>query len=192
MALPPDDVTQLLLAWGRGDPSALERLLPLVEAELRRLARHYMRGERTGHTLQATALVNEAYLRLVEQHRVQWQNRAHFVGVAARLMRRVLVDHARTHQYAKRGGGARRVTLDDAAGLVLNRPVDLVALDEALGRLAAVDGRKARVVELRFFGGLSVEEAAEVLGVSAVTVKREWAMARAWLRCELGGGPDDA
>jgi RNA polymerase sigma factor (TIGR02999 family) len=183
----PGAVTELLRAWGDGDDGALERLTPLVEAELRRLARGYMRRERDGHTLQTTALVNEAFLRLTDARSVRWQDRAHFLGISARLMRRVLVDHARSRGYRKRGGGAQRVTLDE--GLVASpRPsVDVVALDRALEALAAVDTRKARMIELRFFGGLSVEETAEVLQVSPDTVKRDWRLAKLWLLRELDG-----
>jgi RNA polymerase sigma factor (TIGR02999 family) len=180
-------VTELLRAWSDGDDGALERLTPLVAAELRRLARGHMRRERRGHTLQTTALMNEAFLRLTDARRVRWQDRAHFLGIAARLMRRVLVDHARSRGYVKRGGGARRVTLDE--GLVSSRePVlDVVALDRALEALSAVDARKARLIDLRFFGGLSVEETAEVLQVSPDTVKRDWRIAKLWLLRELAG-----
>jgi RNA polymerase sigma factor (TIGR02999 family) len=171
----PGAVTALLRAWRDGDDGALEQLTPLVEAELRRLARGYMRRERRGHTLQTTALVNEAFLRLTDARRVRWQDRAHFLGISARLMRRVLVDHARSRAYRKRGGGAQRVTLDE--GLVTSPE-------------PAVDVRKSRVIELRFFGGLSVEETAEVLHVSADTVKRDWRLAKLWLLRELeGAGP---
>ncbi len=179
------DVTGLLLAWREGDQTALDRLTPLVHAELRRLARHYLRLERPDHTLQPTALVNEAYLRLVDAHRVPWQDRHHFFGVAARLMRQILVDFARSHGYQKRGGHAQRVELEPSMALVEDRREDLVALDEALSALAAVDARKAQVVELRFFGGLSVEDTAAVLGVSTETVKRDWRLAKAWLRRTL-------
>jgi RNA polymerase sigma factor (TIGR02999 family) len=174
-------LTQLLMAWSEGDQSALETLTPLVHEELRRLAHHYMKGERPGHTLQTTALVNEAYLKLVDQKQVAFKNRAQFFALAATLMRHILVDHARSRQYLKRGGGAQRVSLDKALIVCGDRDEDLVALDEALVRLAAVDMRKSKVVELRFFGGLSVEETAEALDVSAVTVMREWRMAKAWL-----------
>jgi RNA polymerase sigma-70 factor (ECF subfamily) len=181
------DVTGLLRAWGKGDEGALERLIPLVHQELRRVARHCMAGERKGHTLQATALINEAYLRLVDAQQVDWQDRTHFVAVAARLMRRILVDFARARRYQKRGGGAVQVTLDEAM-LVLERGRDLVALDEALEALAKFDERKSRVIELRFFGGLSVEETATVLGVSADTVMRDWRLAKAWLMREMKSG----
>jgi len=186
----PGAVTELLLAWSEGDEGALERLVPLVEAELRRLARGYMARERRGHTLQITALVNEAFLRLADARRLRWQDRAHFLGISARLMRRVLVDHARSRGFQKRGGGAQQVTLSDALPESVEPAVDLVdlvALDRALDALAAVDVRKSRVIELRFFGGLSVEEAAEVLHVSSDTVKRDWRLAKLWLLRELDG-----
>lgn len=174
-------VTALLQAWSAGDRTALDRLVPLVHAELRRLARRYMRRERTGHTLQTTALIHEAYIRLVDVQGVNWQNRAHFFGISARVMRRVLVDVARERGYRKRGGGDRRVPLDDAM-LVTEAPdQDLLALDGALNALADVDARKSRAIELRFFGGLSIEEAALVLEVSPETVKRDCRLAKAWL-----------
>lgn len=192
MTLPsPNEVTQLLVEWRNGNPAALDRLMPLVYEELRRLARHYMRREQPGHTLQTSALVNEAYLRLVEQRRIDWQNRAHFFGIAAQLMRRILVDHARRHQYAKRGGGARQVALDEAAVVSGQRAAELLALDEALTALAVFDPRKGRIVEMRFFGGLTAEEAAEVLGVTTRTVEREWRKAKAWLHREIGRGQGD-
>jgi len=174
-------VTKLLIAWSEGDQSALEALIPLVHKELRRLAHLYMKGERPGHTLQTTALVNEAYLKLIDQKRVEFKNRTQFFALAATLMRHILVDHARSRQYVKRGGGALRVSLEKALLVSGDRDEDLVALDEALVRLATVDIRKSKVVELRFFGGLSVEETAEALDISAVTVMREWRMAKAWL-----------
>ena len=178
-------VTQLLSDWSKGNQAALEQLMPLVYRELRRLAHRYLNKERTGHTLQTTDLVHEAYVRLVDQRRVQWQNRAHFFGVAAQLMRRILVDRARHRKRAKRGGDAVMVSLDKAV-LVKNRStVDLLALDEALTKLAELDERKARIVELRFFGGLEVEETAAFLKISAVTVMREWKMAKAWLHRAL-------
>ena len=177
----PHEVTQLLAAWGDGDQAALDQLVPLVHDELRRIARGYMRRERAGHTLQTTALVNEAYLRLVDQRSVRWQNRAHFFAIAAQLMRRILVDYARQHVSRKRGGGAIQVTLAEAESLPTAREPDLIALDEALLSLAEIDPRKSRVVELRFFGGLSIEETAEVLKVSPTTVEREWTTAKAWL-----------
>jgi RNA polymerase sigma-70 factor (ECF subfamily) len=181
----PREVTRLLVEWGNGDEAALARLMPLVYDELRRLARHYMRRERPGHTIQPTALVNEAYLRLVEQTNIRWQNRAHFFGIAAGVMRRVLCDHARARLADKRGGGAVRVSLVEAEARPDEQTTDMLALDEALGELAEVDPRKARVVELRYFGGLSVEETAEVLKVSPDTVGREWRRARAFLLREM-------
>ena len=188
MATPtPGAVTELLRAWSDGDDGALERLVPLVEAELRRLARGYMLRERREHTLQTTALVNEAFLRLTDARRVRWQDRAHFLGISARLMRRVLVDHARARGYHKRGGGAQRVTLDEALVASPDPGLDVLALDRALEALAEVDDRKSKVVELRFFGGLSVEETAEVLHVSPDTVKRDWRLAKLWLLRELEG-----
>jgi len=188
---PPGAITQLLRAWGDGDDGALEQLTPLVEAELRRLARAYMARERRGHTLQATALVNEAFLRLTDARQVRWQDRLHFLGVSARLMRRVLVDHARSRGYLKRGGGAQRVTLNDELVASPALALDVVALDRALEALAAVDPRKSRMIELRFFGGLSVEETAEVLHVSPDTVKRDWRLAKLWLLRELEGERGD-
>ena len=185
-----DDVTGLLLAWSQGDRAALDRLVPLVESELQLLAHRYLRRERAGHTLQTNALVNEAYLRLVGQREPHWQSRTHFFGIAAQMMRRILIDHARKVAYAKRGGGARKVSLDEACVLAVERAADLVALDDALTALARVDERKCRVVELRYFGGLSANEAAEVLGVHPDTVAREWQRAKIFLRRELeaGGG----
>jgi RNA polymerase sigma factor (TIGR02999 family) len=181
----PREVTDLLVAWARGDASALERLTPLVERELQAIARRYLRRERPGHTLQTTALVNEAYLKLVDQREPRWQSRAHFFGIAARLMRRILIDHARKVSYRKRGGGAIHVPLDEAAVVGSARAGELVALDDALSALAAVDERKSRIVELRYFGGLSVEETAEVLGLHPDSVTREWRRARAFLRREI-------
>ncbi|MEX2152062.1 MAG: sigma-70 family RNA polymerase sigma factor [Gemmatimonadaceae bacterium] len=179
------DVTQLLLAW-RGDPSVGERLLPAIYAELHQQAARAMRREASEHTLQATALVHEAYLRLVDQNRVEWRNRAHFFGVAAQLMRRILVDHARGKLAEKRGGGAQRLTLSDAEAAVgSDGSIDVLALHDALEELAKLDPQQARVVELRFFSGLNIEETAEALDISPATVKREWAVARAWLRREL-------
>lgn len=194
MAAPGEyDITRLLLAWSEGDDDALGKLAPLVEAELKRLARHYLRGERPGHTLQPTALINEAYLRLLDWRKASWQNRAQFMGIAANMMRRILVDHARRYRFLKRGGEMVKVSLDARQLGSSGRDPDLVALDEALTRLAEVDRRKSQVVELRFFGGLSVEEAAEFLKISPRTVKREWSLAQAWLHCELtGGGEHDA
>jgi RNA polymerase sigma-70 factor (ECF subfamily) len=180
-------VTELLQAWSDGDEDALERLVPLVEAELRQLARAYMRRERREHTLQTTALINEAFLRLTDARRVRWQDRSHFLGISARLMRRVLVDHARLRGYQKRGGGALRVTLHEGLVMSADPALDVVALDHALDALAQADVRKSRVVELRFFGGLSVEETADVLDVSTDTVKRDWRLAKLWLLRELEG-----
>ena len=185
------EVTDLLLAWSQGDDSALEKLLPLVYDELHRLARHYMGGERAGHTLQTTALVNEAYLRLIDSSRVRWQNRAHFFAVSAQLMRRVLVDYARSRNYRKRGGGAIQVSLDQALEVSAERGRELIALDEALTALAASDERASRVVELRYFGGLSLEETAEVLQVSVETVRRDWNWAKVWLVREISGESRD-
>jgi RNA polymerase sigma factor (TIGR02999 family) len=179
------DVTELLMAWGDGDQDALSRLTPLVYDELHRLAEGYMRREHAGHTLQTTALVNEAYIKLVDSSRVRWQNRAHFFAVAAQLMRRILVDFARNRRYQKRGGDWRQVTLGEGLGVATNVDSDLVALDEALQELAKLDPRKARVVELRFFGGLSLEETAEALQISTDTVGRDWRAAKAWLKREL-------
>ncbi|HEV8130475.1 MAG TPA: sigma-70 family RNA polymerase sigma factor [Acidobacteriota bacterium] len=174
-------ITELLVAWGNGDRGALDQLTPLVYDELHRLAHQYMRRERPGHTLQTSALLNEAFVRLVDQRDVQWRNRAHFFGIAAQMMRRILVDYARGRHYAKRGGGGQRVSLDEAMLASEARAAEVVALDEALTALSDVDQRKSQIVELRFFGGLSIEEAAEVLGVSPGTVKRDWTLAKAWL-----------
>jgi RNA polymerase sigma factor (TIGR02999 family) len=182
----PGHVTTLLRQWKGGDDSALDRLLPLVYAELRRIAARHLRRERAGHSLQPTGLVHEAYLRLVASPGPEWQDRAHFFGVSARLMRQILVDHARARGAAKRGGAARRVTLTEGVEPAVVRDLDLLALDEALRRLEAMDPVQGRVVELRYFAGLSIEETAEVLGKSPATVNREWRMARAWLRRELG------
>jgi RNA polymerase sigma-70 factor, ECF subfamily len=185
----PGDVTEMLLALNRGEPGALDRLLPAVQKELHRMASGYLRQERPDHTLQATALVNEAYLKLVDQTRVTWRNRAHFIGVAARLMRRILVDHARQRAAAKRGGPNLRLTLAEDIEAPGEKSLDLIALDLALEKLAALEPRQARVVELRFFGGLTREEAAEMLGVSLVTIKRDWIAAKAFLFRELKGAP---
>ena len=185
MGSPPGEVTNLLIQLRHGNRDAESRLMPLVYTELRRLAGRYMRGERPGHTLQATALVHEAYLRLVGQKDVDWQNRAHFFGVAANLMRRILVDHARTKLAKKRGGDDQRVSLDEAMLVQSKAHPQLLALDEALDRLAKRDPRQARVVDLRYFGGLNDEETAEVLGISVRTVKRDWNVARAWLYQQL-------
>jgi RNA polymerase sigma factor (TIGR02999 family) len=182
------EITRLLLAWGQGEQSALEKLVPLVHAELRHIARYYMMGERHGHTLQTTALVNEAYMRLVDSQKVNWQSRAHFFAISAQLMRRVLVDHARARNYKKRGAGEYNVTLDESKIGPQERGQDLVALDDALEELVKVDPRKSKVVELRFFGGLSVEETSEVLKVSQDTVLRDWRLAKAWLRREMASG----
>jgi RNA polymerase sigma factor (TIGR02999 family) len=179
------EVTQLLLAWNGGDECALERLIPLVHAELHKLAHRCLRREAPGHELQTTALVNEAYLRLIDAQQVQWQNRAHFFAISAKLMRRILVDFARQRDYQKRGGALQHVSLDEALHVGAQRDEDLVALDDALKALAEVDPRKEQVIELRFFGGLSVEETATVLQVSADTVMRDWRLARVWLLREL-------
>lgn len=191
--LPRDQATRLLIDWSRGDTEAADRLMPLVYDELRQLARSYLRRERPDHTLQATGLVHEAYLRLVDQTKTGWKNRAHFLGVAAQVMRRILVDHARRHRAEKRGGGWERLPLDDeevaSEGV---RSVNLIALDDALEDLAKFDARQSRVVELRFFGGLTNEEVGEVLEISPRTVKREWRMARAWLHREVFAGEDDS
>lgn len=184
---PPPDVSQLLRAWSDGDRGALDELTPIVYDELRRLARRHLRGERPGHSLQTTALVNEAYMRLVDYRRMQWQNRAHFFAVSAQLMRRILVEHARRHNL-KRGGGVPHVSLEDAAAVGSERAADMVALDDAMNTLARLDSRKVQIIEMRFFGGLSVEETAEVLKVSPVTVMRDWTSAKAWLYREMTGG----
>ena len=188
----PDDaeVSGLLRAWSKGDRAALDRLTPIVYDELRRLAGRYMRGERPGHSLQTTALVNEAYVRLTDYKSMQWQNRAHFFAVSSQLMRRILVDHARRHNL-KRGGRVQHVSLEETAMVGGDRAADLVALDDAMDALARLDLRKVQVVEMRFFGGLSVEETAEVLKVSPVTVMREWSTAKAWLYRELTGEATD-
>lgn len=181
----PQDVTVLLSQLARGERSAADKLIPLVYDELRRLASHYMRGERNEHTLQATALVHEAYLKLVEQRSTDWQSRAHFFGIAAQLMRRILIDHARGHLRGKRGGGQRPVPLDEALVFSPEESEEFVRLDEALDRLAKFDPRQAKIVELRYFGGLTVEETADLLGISPKTVKRDWSVAKAWLHGEL-------
>ncbi|MFN2530174.1 MAG: sigma-70 family RNA polymerase sigma factor [Pyrinomonadaceae bacterium] len=183
---PPESVTQLLVDWSRGDQTALDKLMPLVYSELRRLATNYLRHERVGHTLQPTALVNEAYLKLVDQKHGKWQNRAQFFGISAQLMRRILVDHARQHQAAKRGGlDQKRLSITSAEALVKQQQTDLLALNEALDELTRLDPQQSKIVELRYFGGLSIEEAAKVLGVGHATVERDWKMARAWLRRRL-------
>lgn len=179
------DVTRLLLDWGHGDQSALDSLLPLIYNELRRVADSYLRRDRPGHTLQATALVNEAFLRLIDQNQVNWQNRTHFFGAAANLMRQILIQHARANHAAKRGGERQKLYLDEAGDVAQSSDLDLVALDDALHDLEAVAPRQCRIVELRYFGGLSIEETGEVLSISPATVKREWTMAKAWLRREI-------
>src|SRR6267143_6203437 len=185
----PENVTELLVAWGNGDAAARDQLMPLVYRELHRLAHHYMNRERPGHTLQTSALVNEAFVRLIDQKEVHWQNRAHFFGIAAQLMRRILVDYARSRHYAKRGGDARQVSFDEAVIVSPERATEVVALDDALKRLAVIDERKSQIVEFRFFGGLSIEETAEVLKVSPGTIMRDWTLAKAWLRKEMMGTP---
>ena len=185
MASASGPVTQLLLAWTSGNRAALEELIPVVYPELRRIAARYLRHERVGHTLQPTALVHEAYLKLIDQERAEWQNRAQFFGVAAQLMRRILVDHARERAADKRGGGVRPVTLVDAMAAAPDRGIDILALDEALERLTALYPEQGHLVELRYFGGLTIEETGEVLGLSPATVKRQWAVARAWLLANL-------
>jgi RNA polymerase sigma-70 factor, ECF subfamily len=193
MTSSPPNITQLLANWSNGDQAALDELLPLVNDELRQLAKRYMRREHPGHTLQPTALVNEAYLRLIDQQNVHWQNRAHFFGIAAQLMRRILIDYARRYQYAKRGGGALRVSLDESVAVTEANTAELLAVNEALERLTALDARKGRIVELRFFGGLSLDETATVLNISSPTVQREWRAAKAWLhRILTEGNNDDA
>lgn len=185
------DITQILCEWSEGNQEALDKLMPLVHSELRLQASRYMRGEKQDHLLQTTALVNEAYLRLIDTSRVRWQNRAHFFAVAAQMMRRILVDFARSRNYQKRGGGMFRVSLGDAESLASEKSSDFVALDEALESLASIDQRKAKVVEMRFFGGLSVDETAEVLKVSPDTVMRDWRLAKVWLLRELSGDDRD-
>ena len=191
MASSTHEVTQLLIAWTDGDEAALAKLTALVHEELRRLAKRYMRRESAGHTLQTTALVNEVYLRLIDASNVRWQNRAHFFAISANLMRRILVDYARSGNYIKRGGGAVHVSLDEAAVFSAERAPDLLALDQALHALAEMDPRKSQMIELRFFGGLSVEETAEVLQVSRDTILRDWRLAKTWLLRELSKGEDD-
>jgi RNA polymerase sigma factor (TIGR02999 family) len=193
MAAPsPKEVTRLLVDWGNGDQAALDELIPLVYDELRRLAGRYMRRESKGHTLQTSALVNEAYLRLVDQKNVKWQNRAHFFGVASQLMRRILVDHARNRSRAKRGGGAQMVSLAEQA-VISKEVTDVIALDDALKNLAEMDKRKSQIVEMKFFGGLTTEEVAEVLKVTSRTVEREWRKAKAWLNRAISKGePNEA
>lgn len=192
-ATPPSpQVTQLLVAWGKGDELAREQLMSLVYEELHRLAHRYMSRESPGHTLQTSALVNEAFVRLVDQKQVQWQSRSHFFGIAAQMMRRILVDYARGRNYAKRGGGAQQISLDEGLILSEERSAEVVGVHEALERLAEFDSRKSQIVELRFFGGLSIEETAGVLGVSPGTVMRDWTLAKAWLRREISSsGSED-
>lgn len=182
-----DNVTGLLIAWSKGDEEALESLIPAIYDELKRMAARYLRRERSGHTLETSALANEAYLRLVDQDRVVWRNRAHFFAIAAQMMRRILVDHARRQRYAKRGGGARKLSLDEAPEIAGQSPPEMLAIDEALTQLAAVDQRKSRLVELRYFGGLTNEEIGEVLDISTATVTREWRTAKAWLYRYMAG-----
>jgi len=182
----PHEVTKLLRDWSNGDQTALERLMPLVYDELHRLAHQHMRREKPGHVLQSSALINEAYLRLVDEPQIHWQNRAHFFGIAARLMRRILVDEARKRNSAKRGGAAIQVSLNEATSVAQEQAANVVALDDALKNLEAIDSRQSEIVELRFFGGLSIEETADVLKVSTGTVMRDWTFARAWLRNEMG------
>lgn len=188
----PTEFTQLLIDWRNGDKAALDRMTPVLYEELRRLARHFLSGERPDHTLQPTALVHEAYLRLVDQHAVDWQNRAHFLGVAASMMRRILINHARAHQAAKREGYAQALALEDALGVFDKPQVDLLELNRALQELAEIDPQQGRVVELRYFGGLTIEETAEVMGISPATVKREWGTARLWLLQKIEGPPGPA
>ena len=183
----PREITELLVRWSKGSPTAFEDLVTLLYPELRRLARRHMRQENPAHTLQTSALINEAYLRLVNQRAVAWQDRTHFFAVAAQVMRRILIDHARRHQASKRGAGVQPVALNDMEAVSRERAAEFVALDEALVKLAAIDERKSRIVELRFFAGLTVEEVAEVLKLSPITIKREWRSARAWLQRELNG-----
>jgi RNA polymerase sigma factor (TIGR02999 family) len=184
---PLHEITQLLAEWSDGNQTALDKLYPLVYDELHRMARRYMNREPKGHTLQTTALINEAYVRLVDQKHVHWANRAHFFAISAQIMRRILIDHARRHAYAKRGGGAEKISLDETAIVAKERAPDLLVLDEALNRLAEIDPRRGQVVELRYFGGLNNEEIAGVLKISENTVTRDWNMARAWLYQELSG-----
>jgi RNA polymerase sigma factor (TIGR02999 family) len=181
MADSPHDLTELLIQWSNGNEEALKDLMPLVYGQLRRVAAGYLRHERPNHTLESAAVVNEAYLRLIDQRKVHWENRAHFFGIAAHIMREILVDHARSRQTAKRGRGVERLEIDEVVDQAQQRSVDLIALDEALSALEKLDPQKSRVVELRFFGGLSIEETAEVMGLSAATVKRHWVLAKGWL-----------
>ncbi|HYW74400.1 MAG TPA: sigma-70 family RNA polymerase sigma factor [Pyrinomonadaceae bacterium] len=185
MVANPREITELLLSWSKGSAAALEDLVPLIYPELRRLARRHMQRENPGHTLQTSALINEAYLRLVDQRSVEWQDRAHFFAVAAQVMRHILIDHARRHQAAKRGAGAVHVELSETETVSESRAAEFVALDDALTKLATIDERKSKIVELRFFGGLTVEEVAEFLQLSPITIKREWRSAKAWLQREI-------
>jgi RNA polymerase sigma factor (TIGR02999 family) len=187
-SLAPQNLTQLLIKWRNGDRSALDEMTPVLYEELRRLARHFLASERRDHTLQATALVHEAYLRLIDQHAVDWRNRAHFLAMAATMMRRILINHAEAHNAAKRAGSAEMVALEDAFGVFTDPRIDLLHLNHTLDRLSGLDPQQGRVVELRYFGGLSIEETAEVLGVSPATVKREWSTARLWLMQQMSGG----
>ena len=189
--LSPGDITALLLDWGNGDKAALDKLIPLVYDELRRMAHQYMRRERPGNTLQSSALINEAYIRLVDYRRMHWQDRAHFFAVAAQAMRRILVERARSRRRDKRGGGAQKVSLDAAAELAAETATDLIALDDAMTQLSAIAPRKVHIVELRYFGGLNIDEAAQVLGVSSPTVQREWRAAKAWLYRAISKGVRD-
>src|SRR5579862_1740418 len=187
--LAPQEFTQLLVNWRNGDKNALDQMTPVLYDELRKLARHFLAGERPDHTLQPTALVHEAYMRLVDQHSVDWKNRAHFLGVAASMMRRILINHARAGQAAKREGFTQALALEDALGVFIHPQVDLLELNAALQQLSDLDPQQARVVELRYFGGLTIEETAEVLGISPATVKREWGTARLWLLQKIEGTP---
>lgn len=187
LGIAPQEFTQLLINWRNGDKTALDKMTPVVYDELRRLARHFLAAERPDHTLQPTALVHEAYLRLVDQHAVDWQNRAHFLGVAASMMRRILINHARAHQAAKREGQANAVALEDALGVFTSPQVNLLDLNRALQQLTEMDAQQGRVVELRYFGGLTIEETAEVMGISPATVKRDWGTARLWLMQQIEG-----
>jgi len=188
MASDSDNVTRLLVEWGDGNQQALEALVPLIYKELRNLAHNFLYRERPGHTLQTTALVHEAYLKLIDQNDVRWQNRAHFFAIAAQAMRRILIDSARKHAAAKRGGPQAELSLDEVADIALEPDINLLKLDEALNELVKIDPRQSRIVELRYFGGLTIEETAEVMSVSPATVKREWMMARAWLHQEITDG----
>jgi RNA polymerase sigma-70 factor (ECF subfamily) len=183
---PPSELTELLIGWGNGDATALDRLMPIVDRELRRIAHYRMSRETPGHTLQTSALVNEAYLKLINQRDVKWQNRAHFFAIAAKLMRRILLDHAKAQHRAKRGGAAQHVPISEVIISSDKPSAGLIALDEALNKLAEIDLQKSKIVEMRYFGGLTMEEIAEVLGISAVSVRRHWSMAKAWLRREVG------